>query len=171
MKTNTEAKIRKMLHSDLENILDIEKRCYSDPWDLAEFKHCLGRDATTCGRLVAVVDKQVVGYIIYEVCKSHYGLVNVTVHPEWQGVGIGRQMVEVVIKKLGPRRSSIKMAVSERCEQSHYFLSSLAFRAVKVERAYFIVGDSYEDAYHFRYDAGKPCSHELVRDDPSSVAG
>lgn len=153
-------KIEWTTKKDHPYILEIEKECYSDPWDQATLTKFL--NARRNIGMTVRVNNDVVGYYFYQLCDGHYDLVSLTVHPAWQRSGIGRAMMDELKAKLGRthKRSSIHMNVSERCENSHFFLRSMGFRAVKVERDYFKVGEQFEDAYHFRYDLGKPYRHE-----------
>lgn len=151
-------KIDWMTKRDYPYVLEIEKECYCDPWDEETLSKCL-RTRNSIGMTVRV-GEDIVGYFIYQLCDGYYTLVNMTVHPGWQRCGLGRAMMDSLKSKLAHhRRTHIRMAVSDRCENAHYFLRSMGFKATGVERNYFKVDGQYEDAYHFEYRFGKPYRH------------
>ncbi len=153
------AHIRWMIRRDMPEVMEAERLCHEDAWTEDQFIACLQQ--RNCIGMVAEIQEFVVGYMVYELYKNHLWLVNLAVHPKWQGQGIGREMVEKLKGKLSThRRSAIHMKVSERCQGAHFFLRKMGFRATRVERNFFLVGGEFEDAYHFRFVLGHPYRHE-----------
>jgi [ribosomal protein S18]-alanine N-acetyltransferase len=158
----SQVKIDWLLGGNIPRILEIEKVCYSDPWDEATLKQCM-RKTNVIGK-VACLGTTLVGYCLYESHEKHFHLINFSVHPDFHRTGVGCAMMSHLRERLsGNRRSSIRMIVSERCDGAHLFLRSMGFRAWKVERNYFHIGNQHEDAYHFRYDVGDPYRHVRAR--------
>lgn len=141
------AHIRHMADMDLPAVAEIERLCMDEPWTLDEFKILQGyRDQRF---IVATVQKSVVGYVAIRVLRSRVDLLSIAVHPAYQRMHIGTELMACVrASYLIDRRARILCVASEKNEIFHFFLQSCKFRAVKVERGMF---DDGSDGYKFEF--------------------
>jgi ribosomal-protein-alanine N-acetyltransferase len=138
--------IRWMIRRDLAEVLEIERRCFKQPWDETEFVERLKQ--RDCIGMVAERGEKVVGYMLYELPQTRIRITNFAVEPDLWRQGIGRVMAEKLTGKLSPaRRTAVRLEIRESNLPAQLFFHSLGFRAVNVLRNYF----DDEDAYAFSY--------------------
>ena len=149
--TKTYVTVRWMIRRDMDEVLKIERDGFSAPWGEEEFLKQL-RQRSTIG-MVAEFDTSVVGYMVYEMHKQRYQLLNIAVAKGCRRIGVGQVMIEKLKNKLDPqRRRRIVTEVSESNLNAQLFFRGLGFRAIEVMRDYFQHPDGrYEDAYVMRY--------------------
>lgn len=155
--------IRWMCRSDLPQILDIERLCFSDsPWSSDEFTEFLrGRDAIG---MLAEVDDEVVGFMLYRLRPRNIHLESFAVHPKHRRNGIGYAMVDKLLGKLSMiRRKSITLEVRETNLRAQLFFRAMGFTCIDTIPARYIGTD--EDSYLFRYtlDDPKPTTYPINR--------
>ena len=142
------AELRLMVRRDMPEVLDIERHSFEWPWEEEDFQRQLrGRNSWAT---IAEYEEQIVGYMVYELHKTLFNVVNFAVHPLHRREGIGRAMVDKLKGKLSMRRRhSITLKVCETNMDALLFFRAMGLNAVKVER------NAYEhnnrDAYLMRY--------------------
>ncbi len=136
--------IRWCLRRDMAEILDIEQRCYPDPWDEEGFlKHLRQRN---CIGMVAEVENQIVGFMVYDMDPKEIHLLNFAVHPQFWRQGVGTKMFDKLRMKLSQqRRELIRLEVEEKNLKA-FFKSQPGCMATRVIRDHC---DDGQDAYVF----------------------
>lgn len=86
--------LRLMKDSDLQEILRIEKNAYTHPWTMGIFNDCL-RVGYYCH--VLEQDDAVQGYAVMSEAVGEAHILNICVHPDSQGEGWGRMLVDHLI--------------------------------------------------------------------------
>lgn len=150
---------RWMIRRDMAEILEIERLVFPFAWSEDEFIRCLRQ--RNCIGVVADLDDQVVGYMIYELHKNRFHVLNFAVAPRMQRKGVGIALFKNIAKKLTPeRRSRILLEIREGNVDAQLFFRAMGFRAVSVLRDYY--DDTTEDAYvfQFRVKAEQPANCE-----------
>lgn len=150
-----EVHVRWLIRRDMPEVLDIESASFEYPWSHDDFISCLQQ--RNCIGMVAELDGEVVGYIIYEMERSEFHVLNVAVRPDCRRRGVGQQLIEKVIGKLRPRqRTRINLEVRETNLAAQLFFRRFGFQAVTVLKDFY--DDTAEDAYMMTYqlqeDAG-----------------
>lgn len=161
------AGVRWMLRDDMYRVLAIESESFDHPWREADFvlvlrqSNCLGQ--VSVSRSVDPIAwsevtkswaseherEAIYGYQVYELYKAKIVLLNIAVAEDCRRRGVGRRMVEELIKKLSPaRRRQIVADVRETNLPAQRFFSSLGFAVRKICAGRF---DGGEDAYRFVY--------------------
>jgi len=130
----------------LSSALQIERECYEDSWNEKDFRHCLGQK--NVATMSAEVDGKLAGYVIYEKRKGKFSIINLAVSPEFQRRGVARGLLDIV-KSWLKTGDILDVTAAESMTTAHLFFKSQGFRAEKVEREFFEVGNSYEDGYLF----------------------
>ncbi len=132
---------------DLDAVCRIEKLSFPTPWPrslfVEELKNPLSHSYT------ASVEKDhrriVVGYIIYWVVLDEAHIINVAVHPDYRGKGIGKGLVSFVIETcrgLGLERIFLEVRRSNLIARRLY--RKLGFEVIGVRKGYY--SDTKEDA-------------------------
>lgn len=140
--------IRWLIRRDMPKVLEIEKQSFEFPWSEENFYWCLRQ--RNCIGMVAEVDDEVVGYMVYELHKSRLHVMNFAVAPAFRKQGIGRKMILRLIDKLSlQRRKEIIVEVRETNLEAQLFYQKVGFYAISVMRQRY--EDTAEDAYIMRY--------------------
>lgn len=139
-----------MIRRHLPDVLAIEQASYPDPWSEEDFCRCL-RQRSTIGLVAVTLQQELVGFMVYELHKTHLQLLDLAVAPAWRRLGVGTQLVEKLKGKLAPaRRSELCLEVRESNLPAQLFFRALGLRAVAVLHNY-CGADDREDAYRMRY--------------------
>jgi ribosomal-protein-alanine N-acetyltransferase len=93
---------------------------------------------------------KIVGFMIYQLYKHKFHILNLAVSPSHRRCKIGGCMVSDLIRKLSNSlRTHIDLEVRETNVAAQQFFHSQGFEAVKVLRGFY--EDSGEDAYLMKY--------------------
>lgn len=150
--------IRWMIRRDMPEVLATETESFEFPWCEDDFIRCLQQ--RNCIGMVAEVDDQVVGFMIYELHRSRLHVLNFAVAAAYRRRGIGSQMLAKLVSKLShQRRTRIVLQVRETNLPAQLFFRNGGFRAVSVLRAFY--DDTPEDAYTMEYEY-QPTPEELA---------
>jgi ribosomal-protein-alanine N-acetyltransferase len=94
------ASARPAVSDDLEQILEIEKLSYPQPWGSDHFIEEMKKPFT---RLMVLTDDEtdtvVIGYIIYWIHAEAVSLLNITVNPKWRGLGFAQKLMSLMINE------------------------------------------------------------------------
>lgn len=130
--------------NDLPRAWQIETRAHAFPWSEKTFASNQGERYLNY-RLT--VDDEMVAFAITQVVLDEATLFNIAVDPAWQRRGLGRQLLEHLIRELEARdvltlwlevRASNKGAIA--------LYESLGFNEATIRRNYYPTADGREDA-------------------------
>lgn len=143
--------IRWMIRRDFPEVLEIEGESFEYPWSNGDFVDALR--CRNCIGMVAEHEDQVVGFMLYNLCRSRLHVINFAVGKDYRRRGVGAQMTAKLIGKLSPhRRSRILLEVRETNLPAQLFFRAQGFRAVNTLRDYYDqLDDAPEDAYQMQY--------------------
>jgi len=148
------SKIRWMTNADIIDSVRIDNESFSQPWCKEDFFRCL-KDEEKIGKVIECNGK-VAGYFIYQLMDRKLYLVRIAVSPCLRGFGLGRQMVGQLIDKIFKSdRTRIDLHISESNLSAHKFFSRIGFKAICVDRDFFVELDNMRDAYCFSYIVGR----------------
>jgi ribosomal-protein-alanine N-acetyltransferase len=82
--------LRPMRDVDLPAVIAVETAAYAYPWTEGIFRDCL-RVGYCCW--VAAIGREVVGHGVMSVAAGECHILNVCVHPDWQGRQLGRKVL------------------------------------------------------------------------------
>jgi ribosomal-protein-alanine N-acetyltransferase len=100
--------------------------------------------------MVAELDGEVVGYIVYEMGRADFHVMNLAVRPDVRRRGVGQQLIAKIISKLRPcQRTEVRLEVRETNLAAQLFFRRLGFQAVRVLKDFY--EDTVEDAYSMEY--------------------
>ena len=140
--------IRWMVSQDLPQVLAIEDASFEFSWSEDEFVRCL-RQRNCIGR-VFHVGRRIDGYIVYELHKKRFHILNMAVAPNCRRHGIGKAIIQDIVGRLFVTcRERIVLEVRESNLDAQYFFRSQGFKAVSVLRDFY--DDTTEDAYVMQF--------------------
>ena len=98
---NQSFSLRPASSDDLEQILNIEKASYPEPWSS---DHFIAEMQKTYARVLVLTDDEtdsvVGGYIVYWLQVEGVSLLNVCVHPKWRGLGFAMKLMQGMIREV-----------------------------------------------------------------------
>lgn len=138
--------LRPMVFDDLEEIDILEKKCFTDPWNLETFVHEITRNHMA-SYVVAVDEKnnKIAGYAGMWIVLDEAHITNVAVLPEYRGKKIGKMLMERQVKDsivAGAVKMSLEARVSNITAINLY--KKTGFIEVGVRKKYY--DDNNEDA-------------------------
>ncbi len=83
--------VRQMMRQDIEQLVQMEKLCFSDPWSISAFEYELNNPLSLW--LVCVEEEQVLGYIGSQRVLPEADIMNVAVLPEYRKRGIAKALI------------------------------------------------------------------------------
>lgn len=138
--------IRWMIRRDMKHVLDIENHSFWLPWSEDDFiRHLRQRN---CIGMIAEHHADIVGFMVYELHRSHLYLTNFAVHERYRRRGIGNAMIHKLKNKLSfQRRRIMSVHVRETNVDAQLFFRSCGLRATEVVRGFYESDETDEDAY------------------------
>lgn len=145
----TNLHIRWMIRRDMPEVLGIENQSFEYPWSEEDFIRCLRQ--RNCIGMVAEFEEQVVGFMLYELHKTRFRLLNIAVDPGFRRQGVGRILLAKKISHLSHnRRDRILLEVRETNLDAQKFFRAIGFKAVSILRDFYNNWTT-EDAYLMQY--------------------
>ncbi|MBT5198208.1 MAG: ribosomal protein S18-alanine N-acetyltransferase [Gammaproteobacteria bacterium] len=130
--------------TDLPDVLRNERRGYTHPWTEGIFRDCL-RNGQECWLLMC--SDQNVGHGILSVAAGESHLLNVCVHPDFQGHGFGRILVEHLLERARTgEASTIFLEVRPSNVAACELYDRLGFNEVGIRENYYPSNVGREDA-------------------------
>lgn len=151
MMTNNDIKIkiRTFNLNDIPKSVVLERDNFDFPWTEKDFKQ--SHSSSMIASMAAEIDKELAGYLFYDVAKDHYQILSINVDKKFQRKGVGTKLVETLISRLNDsyHKNTITASVRETNVTACLFFNNLKFNAVE------IIKDAYtsvhEDAYVMKY--------------------
>jgi ribosomal-protein-alanine N-acetyltransferase len=91
------ARIEPMKMEDIDEVLEIEKSSFEDPWQRLAFESAV--ESRFSRSLVARgQDGKIVGYTVYWIAGPECHILNLAVHPEMRRKGLGSQIMDRILE-------------------------------------------------------------------------
>lgn len=136
--------IRPCSEADLSELLRIEQACTAFPWSERQLLGSL-QAADDC--LGLEDGSGLLGFCIFSQVLDEACLLNIAVHPDRQGSGLGRRLLQFGLNrviKAGARSCYLEVRVSNLGAQALY--RSMGFQEVGCRKAYYPAVEAREDA-------------------------
>ena len=122
---------RWMLKRDIPTVLAIDRESFVFWWPEERFIQNLRQ--RNCIGIVAECDKQIVGFMLYDLNKHDIQLLRMAVDPDFLRQGIGTKMINKLKGKLTPaRRHTLRINVPDGMLGAQLFFKAVGMRAVEV---------------------------------------
>lgn len=135
--------ITRAANKDLRAIAEIERSCFSSPWD--ELAIVMTLDDPRGYNMVAFDEGSLIGYCFAHELKEIMHLINLAVRPEHRGRGLGKMLVQDLLshaRSLGKQSVFLEVRPSNHSAKALY--KSLGFTLTGTWKRYY--RDSGEDA-------------------------
>jgi len=133
-----------MRETDLDTVMRIEKITYPHPWTYGIFRDCL-KAGYSCWLLEQ--NSVVLGYGVMSVAVGEAHILNICIHPQHQGQGLGRELMEYLLH-LARRHNAATMFLEVRPSNiaACILYENLGFNEVGLRRNYYPDKNGREDA-------------------------
>ena len=139
--------IVKMTQSHVDQIAELEKICFNDPWSVNSIRSELDNRLSLW--LVALDNDRVVGYVGSQTVLGEADMMNLAVSPDYRRRGVGGELVESLIEQLRHENThSLMLEVRVSNESAIALYEKLGFVAVGRRPNYY--RNPKEDAWILR---------------------
>jgi ribosomal-protein-alanine N-acetyltransferase len=129
-------RIRSAVPADAASLVEIERRCFSDPWSETSFREAL--DSPWTFGLVAHRGNGVAGYLIGREVAGTGEVLNLAVAPDYRRHGVARALLRAGLSYLRKRRvEEVFLEVRESNQSAQALYLSSGFRPVGQRAAYY----------------------------------
>ena len=146
---DSRVELRRIIASDVDEVMRIEKTSFSSPWSTRFFLEELRAPCARC--LLASSDHKVIGYVLYWTLPGEADIHNLAVDKDYRRRGIGTRLLRAVIdegREQGLGRVTLEVRRSNEAAQGLY--RSLGFLVQGVRTGYY--SDNGEDAFVMALD-------------------
>ena len=134
--------VRRLTYADLPQVVAIERRSFSTPWSLAMFVLELSKPSGIC--LAAVVEQELVGYLVCSRYDLVWHVMNVSVDPDRRRRGIASALLGALFERVGDPGGQFTLEVRRSNQGAIELYERLGFKSAGVRRRYY--ADNGEDA-------------------------
>ncbi len=139
--------VRRMLVSDLDHVLALERRCFVDPWSRTSFLAEVEESDEIHWARVATRGDRLAGYVIAWHVLDEAHIANLAVAPMYRFMGLGSHLVTVAIAEAQQRQARwIGLEVRASNDSALALYGKFGFRLTGRRRGYYGVGTAREDA-------------------------
>jgi len=137
-----ELEVRRLVYSDLPQVIAIERRAFGTPWSLAMFVLELSKPSGIC--LAAVRDGRIVGYLVCSRYDRVWHLMNIAADDRIRRRGVATALMDALFERAdrGGAQYTLEVRTSNRVAIAMY--ERFGFRAAGRRRGYY--HDNREDA-------------------------
>lgn len=129
-------RIRSAVPADAGRLVEIERRCFSDPWSESSFREALGSPWTF--GLVAHTRNGIAGYLIGREVAGTGEVLNLAVAPDYRRRGVARALLRSGLAYLRKRRvEEVFLEVRESNQSAQALYLSSGFRPIGQRAAYY----------------------------------
>jgi [ribosomal protein S18]-alanine N-acetyltransferase len=136
------AEIRRLLYTDLPQVIAIERRVFPTPWSLAMFVLELSKQTGVC--LAALRDGRLVGYLICSRYDTVWHVMNIAVDLPHQRTGLATELLSELYSRVGDEQARFTLEVRRSNAVAIHLYEREGFRAAGIRRRYY--QDNGEDA-------------------------
>ncbi|MBF0493298.1 MAG: ribosomal protein S18-alanine N-acetyltransferase [Deltaproteobacteria bacterium] len=133
-----------LIAADLEKILEIENRCFSEPYSRELWEEELKLDVAH--PFVLKKDNQIVAYLDFWAIRGEAQLIKIAVDPVFQRQGLGAYLLRAFEEKCREQKvDEILLEVRPSNQSAIALYKKMGFEKVRVRKKYY--SDNQEDAW------------------------
>lgn len=134
--------IRPMTLADLQIVLDIERRCFHDPWKDYQFID----ELNNANAFVLLDGDQVIAYGDICLTFDSADITNLAVDPNWQGRGYGETMLRYLLNYASKKDiETVHLEVNVNNVAALQLYQKMGFKIVRTRKAYYSDGSDAFD--------------------------
>jgi ribosomal-protein-alanine N-acetyltransferase len=134
--------IRRLLYTDLPDVIAIERRVFPTPWSLAMFVLELSKQTGVC--LAALSEQRLLGYLICSRYDIVWHVMNIAVDIDHQRLGLASALLAELYVRVDDEDARFTLEVRRSNTVAIHLYEREGFRAAGVRRRYY--QDNGEDA-------------------------
>jgi ribosomal-protein-alanine N-acetyltransferase len=134
--------VRRLLYTDLPDVIAIERRVFPTPWSLAMFVLELSKQSGIC--LAALCEGKLVGYLVCSRYDTVWHIMNVAVDSKHQRRGLASAMLAELYDRVDDDDARYTLEVRRSNVVAIHLYEREGFRAAGMRRRYY--QDNGEDA-------------------------
>lgn len=139
-----------MTERDLDAVTTLEALVQAFPWSRGNFADSLGAGYEAW---VLRHEEEPVAFAVLMYAPDVAHLLSIAVHPQWQGQGLGRILMDWCILLAGQRELPVLLEVRRSNERARAFYARCGFRQIGVRKGYYPAGEGMrEDAHVLQLD-------------------
>ena len=128
--------IRKGKISDLESILNIEKKVYNEPyWNESMLKKLFNKDSNEAIWITEIKQK-IIGFLIEQRCDEEINLLNIAIDRSFQNRGIAKKLIGYFLRII-PNNSIVFLEVNKSNFIARKIYSNLNFKNIDIRKSYY----------------------------------
>ena len=141
---SSNARFRLMKHIDLPYVLNNEHAAYSHPWTQGNFRTSLNGTDYCC---LVLADQRPVGHGILSTGAGEAHVLNLCIHPEQQGAGLGRELLSHLLAQAAAGKvRSVFLEVRASNAAAIALYDTTGFNEIGRRRNYYPIDVGREDA-------------------------
>ena len=136
--------MRPMQQSDIGEVVEVERSSYAFPWTPGIFQNCLRVGYCSW---VYQSGRQIIGYAVMSVVADEAHILNICIHPEYQGQGLAKRLLRWMLSLARLHRADtlfLEVRVSNKVAQKLY--EGFGFNEIGIRRDYYPAKGGREDA-------------------------
>jgi len=138
-----EIAINKLIVEDIDQVIQIEKEVFSNPWEESAFYSSL--DHSCCWKLSDKLSKKIIGYLIGQQVLDEFSIYNLAICREYQNQGLGSWFTRKILNEMRDNGSRVFFLEVRRSNEAALQLyGNLGFKEAHVRRGYY--SNPVEDA-------------------------
>ena len=139
-----DALLRPMTMADVPAIAELDAQCYPYPWTAGNFADSVSAGYYCC---VYQLEREIIGYAVVLLAAGEAHLLNITIAPDWQGLGWGRLLMQKIVSRVRQDDvAAIWLEVRPSNAIAHRLYRGLGFVDVAVRKQYYPAPGGREDA-------------------------
>ena len=128
--------VRKGTRTDLNSIINIEKKVYNKPyWTESMLKRLFNKDSNE-NIWITEIKQKIVGFLIEQRCDDEINLLNVAIDKSFQNRGLGKKLIGCFLNII-PKDSFVFLEVNERNYIARKIYSNLNFKNIDIRKSYY----------------------------------
>ncbi len=142
--------VRPMVEGDIDAITDIEQQVTPHPWNRKQFQESFLKHRC----LTMVLGDQVVGYAVFTLVAGEAEILNIAIAPQWQGRGLGRELLDAVIERVSGEAEHLFLEVRADNFPAQTLYQNAGLVEICVRRNYYRTAAGPMDAIIMAMDFG-----------------
>jgi len=136
--------MRPMQDDDIDEVMVVELLAYAFPWTTGNMRDCL-KSGYSCW--VYLQGSRIIGHAIMSVAVGEANILNLCIHPDMQGRGLGRRLLEQMLTLARQQQADtafLELRSSNRTASNLYDV--MGFNEIGVRHNYYPAKKGREDA-------------------------
>lgn len=127
---------REMQKKDIDQIVEIESKAFSQPWSKKSFEEALTHKNLMF--ITATMDDRIVGYCGLYIVLDEGNVINVAVKEEYRGQHIAQKMLQYLLEKgTSQKVTAFTLEVREHNKTAIHVYEKLGFQSVGIRKNFY----------------------------------